>query len=193
MIFVPTALPDAWLIEPDRKADERGFFARIWCRKEFARHGIDADVVQASISYNRTAGTLRGMHFAWPPSWEGKLVRCARGAIHDVIIDLRPHSATFTQHLAVELSAENGRSLFIPPGFAHGFQTLVDDTEVLYMMTDFYRPELADGVRFDDPAFGISWPRPVSVIVERDRGYADFGRDEHIRRYRARSDGASNP
>lgn len=186
MIFAPTPLAGALIVEPERKADERGFFARIWCREEFARHGIEAHVMQASISYNRTAGTLRGMHFAWPPSREGKLVRCERGAVHDVIVDLRPDSPTFTKHIAVELTEDNRRALYIPPGFAHGFQTLTDETEVLYMMTDSYRAELADGVRFDDAAFGIRWPRPVTVIVERDRTYPDFDRQAFIRRHRAR-------
>ncbi len=191
MIFVPTPLAGALVVEPERKADERGFFARTWCRHEFARHGLDVEVVQASISHNRRAGTLRGMHFAWPPSREGKLVRCERGSVHDVIIDLRPDSATFTQHVAVELNEDNCRALYIPPGFAHGFQTLTDGTEVLYMMTDFYRAELADGMRFDDPAFGIRWPRPVTVIVERDRSYLDFDRDAHVRRCRTLTEAAS--
>lgn len=191
MIFVPTALAGALIVEPERMADERGFFARTWCREEFARQGIDVEIVQASVSHNRRAGTLRGMHFAWPPSREAKLVRCERGAIFDAIVDLRPDSPTFTRHVAVELDQDNRRALYIPPGLAHGFQTLVDDTEVLYMMTDFYRPELADGVRFDDPAFDIRWPRPVTVIVERDRTYPDFSRDAHERRYRERVDALS--
>jgi dTDP-4-dehydrorhamnose 3,5-epimerase len=184
LIFEPTPLAGAYVVELQRRTDERGFFARTWCRNEFAGQGIDAELVQSSISYSRRAGTLRGMHFAWPPSREGKLVRCERGAIHDVIIDLRPDSQTFLQHAGVELTEDSRRALYIPPGFAHGFQTLVDDTEVLYMMTDFYRAELADGVRFDDPAFGICWPRPVTVIVERDRSYPDFERDAHVRHYR---------
>jgi dTDP-4-dehydrorhamnose 3,5-epimerase len=181
--FVATPLAGAYVIELQRHADERGFFARTWCREEFARHGIAVDIVQASVSYNRRTGTLRGMHFAWPPAQEGKLVRCERGAIHDVIIDLRPDSPTFTQHFAVQLDAEQRRALYIPPGLAHGFQTLADDTEVLYMMTDFYRAELASGVRFDDPAFGIRWPRPVAVIAERDRTYPDFDRAAHAGRF----------
>jgi dTDP-4-dehydrorhamnose 3,5-epimerase len=185
VIFVPTPLAGAYVVEPERKSDERGFFARTWCRQEFARHGIDAEVVQSSISNNLRAGTVRGMHFAWPPSREAKLVRCERGAIHDAIIDLRPDSPTFTRHFAIELNQENRRALYIPPGFAHGFQTLADDTEVLYMMTDFYRAELADGVRYDDPAFGLRWPRPVSVIVERDRTYPDFDRNKHVQRWQA--------
>lgn len=186
MIFVPTALAGAFIVEPERMADERGFFARTWCREAFARQGIDVEIVQASVSHNRRAGTLRGMHFAWPPSREGKLVRCERGAVHDVIVDLRPDSPTFTKHVAVELNEDSRRALYIPPGFAHGFQTLADETEVLYMMTDSYRAELADGVRFDDVAFGIRWPRPVTVIVERDRTYPDFDRQAFVRRHRGR-------
>ncbi len=186
MIFVATPLAGAYIVEPERKSDERGFFARTWCKHEFGRRGIDAHIAQASISYNHRAGTLRGMHFSWPPAQEGKLVRCERGAIHDVIIDLRPDSQTFTQHFAVRLDADARRALYIPPGFAHGFQTLADGTEVLYMMTDFYRPELADGVRYDDPAFGILWPRPVTVVVERDRSYPDFDPTAFARAYNAR-------
>jgi dTDP-4-dehydrorhamnose 3,5-epimerase len=131
-------------------------------------------MVQASVSYNRTAGTLRGMHYSLPPSKEGKLVRCQRGAVHDVVIDLRPDSVTFKQHFALQLDAHSHLALYIPPGLAHGFQTLVDDTEVIYMMTDYYRPELAAGVHHADPAFGIRWPRPVACIAERDRTYAPF-------------------
>lgn len=187
MIFVATPLAGAYVVEPERNLDERGFFARTWCRREFAQRGIEIEILQASISHNRRAGTLRGMHFVWPPSREAKLVRCERGAIIDVIIDLRPDSKTFTKHFAAELTETNRSALYIPPGFAHGFQTLADDTEVLYMMTDFYRPELTDGVRFNDPAFCIHWPRPVSVIVERDRTYPDFDRDTYVHRYRKRN------
>lgn len=186
MNFVATPLAGAYVVEVQRHVDERGFFARTWCREEFARHGIPVEMVQASVSYNLRAGTLRGMHFAWPPAHEGKLVRCARGAIHDVIIDLRPDSPTFTQHFAIQLDAEQRRALYVPPGFAHGFQTLADNTEVLYMMTDFYRAELAAGVRYDDPAFGIRWPRPVAVIAERDCTYPDFDRAAHAGRFLGR-------
>jgi dTDP-4-dehydrorhamnose 3,5-epimerase len=188
LIFVATPLAGAYVVELERNLDERGFFARTWCRREFARHGLDVDIVQASISYNRRAGTLRGMHFAWPPSREGKLVRCERGAIFDAIIDLRPSSPTFARHFAQELNEDNRLALYIPPGFAHGFQTLADDTEVLYMMTDFYRPELAGGVRFDDPEFAIRWPRPVSVITERDRTYPAFDRHAHVCQYLERTE-----
>lgn len=174
MIFEATPIPGAFVVRPEPHADERGYFARLWCRDEFAAHGIDVQMVQSSVSYNRTAGTLRGMHYSLPPSKEGKLVRCQRGAVHDVVIDLRPDSITFKQHFALHLDAHSHFALYIPPGLAHGFQTLVDDTEVIYMMTDFYRPELAAGVHHADPAFGICWPRPVACIAERDRLYLPF-------------------
>lgn len=183
MIFQPTPISGAHTVELERLADDRGFFARTWCREEFARAGIAVDMVQASVSHNRLAGTLRGLHFAWPPSREAKLVRCERGQVLDVILDLRPASPSFLRHLAVPLDDGRRNALYIPPGVAHGFQTLVEDCTVLYMMSDFYRPELADGVRFDDPAFGITWPLPVSCIIERDRGYADFHSASHASRY----------
>ena len=184
MIFRSTPIPGAHAIELERMADDRGFFARSWCREEFARKGIAVDMVQASVSHNRLAGTLRGLHFAWPPSQEAKLVRCERGRVLDVILDLRPTSPAFLRHFAVNLDDEQRNALYIPPGVAHGFQTLVDESTVLYMMTDFYRPEFADGVRFDDAAFGIAWPLPVTSIVERDRCYADFDSASHVSRYR---------
>jgi dTDP-4-dehydrorhamnose 3,5-epimerase len=184
LIFQSTPIPGAHLVELERNTDDRGFFARTWCREEFKRQGIAVDMVQASLSHNRTAGTLRGLHFAWPLSQEAKLVRCERGRVLDVILDLRPTSPAFLCHFTVNLDDEQRNALYIPPGVAHGFQTLVDDCTVLYMMTDFYRPELADGVRFDDPAFGIVWPRPVTSILERDCCYADFDSASHVSRYR---------
>jgi len=183
LIFEPTPIPGAFAVLPERREDERGFFARAWCRDEFAARGIDVDMAQASVSYNRRAGTLRGMHFAWPPAREGKLVRCERGAVHDVIVDLRPDSTTYMHHYAVELDEARGAALYIPPGVAHGFLTLADDSQVLYMMTERYRPELGDGVRFDDPAFSIRWPREVVAIAQRDRDYPDFDRNGNARRY----------
>lgn len=173
-----SALPvvGAWLVQIDPHRDDRGFFARLWCRDEFAARGIDIDLPQASLSSNRVAGTLRGMHFARAPAREGKLVRCQRGSVHDVIVDLRHDSATYLCHAAVELSAARHESIWIPPGVAHGFLTLEDDTEAIYLMSESYRPGLADGVRFDDPTFGIRWPRPVAVISERDRTYPDYAR-----------------
>ena len=182
MNFVPTPLAGSFLIEIDRKEDARGFFARLWCREEFEAHGIAIDVVQASVSHNAVAGTLRGMHFQWPPSREAKLVRCERGRVYDVIIDLRPDSPTFTHHFTVTLDGERRNALYIPPGFAHGFQTLEADSDVIYMMSDFHRPDVADGVRFDDPAFGIDWPLPVTRIIERDRNYPNFHQAGYLRK-----------
>lgn len=184
MIFKETKLCGARIIDPERLEDERGFFARTWCRNEFAAHGIPVEIVQASISQNKQAGTLRGLHFAWPPSREAKLVRCGRGKIHDVILDLRPDSESFGAHFAITLDSKQGNALYIPPGIAHGFQTLEDDCEVVYMMTEFYRPDLAAGVRFDDPVFDIDWPLSVSCIIEHDRTCPSFDSVEHARRYR---------
>ena len=183
MNFTPTGLPGAYLIRIDPHEDARGFFARLWCRKEFQRQGIEMTVAQTSLSHNALAGTLRGLHFQWPPSREAKLVRCQRGAVYDVIVDLRPDSATFTRHAAFELESRLHDALYVPAGFAHGFQTLADDSDLVYMMSDYYRPELADGVRFDDPAFGIRWPLPVRCIDERDRDYPDFDRQAYSGRY----------
>jgi len=174
--FQPTALAGVLMVRPERREDERGFFARTWCREEFAAEGIAVDMVQASISHNRHAGTMRGMHFARAPAREGKLVRCERGRIFDVALDLRADSATYLDHFAVELGESEAAALYIPPGVAHGFQTLVDDSTILYMMTEGYRPELGDGVRFDDALFEIHWPLRVSVISERDRSFADYQR-----------------
>jgi dTDP-4-dehydrorhamnose 3,5-epimerase len=172
--FTATPIPGAWFVELDRKADERGYFARSWCRDEFAARGLPDVMVQASISHNTARGTLRGMHFQRAPSREAKLVRCQAGRVVDVIVDLRPESPAFCRHHAVELSAASGAALFIPPGVAHGFQTLEPDCDVYYMMSDVYQPELAGGVRHDDPAFGIRWPLPVAVIAPRDAAFPDF-------------------
>lgn len=174
VIFTEIELQGAFVIEPERREDARGFFARTWCEKECAAHGIDPRVVQCNISFNRRRGTLRGMHYQTPPFEEAKLVRCTMGAIHDVIIDLRPHSSTYKRHVAVVLSAENRRMLYIPGGFAHGFQTLADNTEVFYHMSQFYAPECTAGVRWNDPAFGIEWPDDHRIILPRDQNYADF-------------------
>jgi dTDP-4-dehydrorhamnose 3,5-epimerase len=172
MIFQETPLPGAFLIEPERFEDERGFFARTWCRREFAERGLAAELAQCNTSFNGKKGTLRGMHFQVAPHAEIKLVRCTRGAIYDVIIDLRPDSPGYRRWIGVELTAENLRQLYIPEGYAHGFQTLSDSSEVFYQMSEFYHPESARGVRWDDPVFGITWPLPVSVISPRDRAYA---------------------
>lgn len=174
MIFVETRLRGAWTIDPERLEDERGFFARTWCRREVASHGLTPTLAQCSISFNRRRGTLRGMHYQAGPYAEAKLVRCTRGAVYDVIVDLRPGSRTFRQWLAVELTADNRRMLYVPEGMAHGFQTLEDETEVFYQISEFYRPGYARGVRWDDPAFGIRWPEGDRIISPRDRQYPDF-------------------
>ena len=174
MIFTETKLRGAFLIELEKHADERGFFARTFCQEAFEAHGLNSRVVQCNVSFNRRKGTLRGMHFQIAPFAEAKLVRCTSGSIHDVIIDLRPASPTFKQHFAVELSAENRKMLFIPEEFAHGFQTLKDDTEVFYQMSQSYSAEHARGVRWNDSAFGIDWPTGVRTIIERDQNYPDF-------------------
>ena len=174
MIFEPTPIPGAFVVRPERREDERGSFARVWCRHEFAAHGIEVDMVQGSVSRNRRAGTLRGMHFSRPPSQEGKLVRCERGRVHDVLIDLRTGSKARLAHFAIELDDRAGAAIYVPPGVAHGFQTLVDDSDVLYLMSDFYQPDLGEGVRYDDPAFGIRWPLPVTMIAVRDSTYPDY-------------------
>jgi dTDP-4-dehydrorhamnose 3,5-epimerase len=179
----PTAVPGAFVVYPKRMEDDRGFFGRVWCKDEFAAHGIEIDMVQASVSYSRIAGTVRALHFAWPPAQEGKLVRCERGRLLDVCVDLRPSSPAFLRHVAVELDESSQVALYIPPGVAHGFQTLSDATTVLYMMSERYRADLAGGVRFDDPAFGIRWPLPVTCIAERDRSYPDFDRASHAARF----------
>jgi dTDP-4-dehydrorhamnose 3,5-epimerase len=175
MRFIPTGLAGAYIVEPDRIADERGFFARTWCRNEFSDMGLNPNLVQCNISYNKLRGTLRGMHYQKAPHAEAKLVRCTRGALHDVIIDLRPESDTYLRWVGVELTDENRKALYVPEGFAHGFVTLSDDTEVLYQMSEFFHGESASGVRWDDPAFAIHWPVAVSVISARDRNYPDFG------------------
>jgi dTDP-4-dehydrorhamnose 3,5-epimerase len=175
MRFRPTAIPGAFVIELETHGDERGFFARTWDHEAFERQGLPGRLVQASLSRNHRRGTVRGMHLQLPPSAEAKIVRCVRGAIYDVALDLRPDSSAYRQHVAVELTAEAGNALFIPPLVAHGFQTLADDTDVAYQMTDVHAPELGHGVRWDDPAFGIAWPiRDGVVIAARDRDYSDF-------------------
>jgi dTDP-4-dehydrorhamnose 3,5-epimerase len=174
VIFIPTALSGALVIEPEPASDSRGLFARTWCRRELAAQGLDTELAQCSTSFNKRKGTLRGMHYQAAPFAETKIVRCTRGAIHDVIIDLRPDSPTYTQHVAVVLTAEDRKALYVPKGFAHGFQTLEDDTEVFYQISEFYSPEHSRGVRWDDPAFAIVWPADEPTMSERDRRYPDF-------------------
>ncbi len=174
MIFTETRLKGSFLVELEKHEDERGFFARSWCRAEFEAHNLNPAIVQCNVSFNRLKGTLRGMHYQAAPFEEAKLVRCTAGALHDVIIDLRRDSATYKQHVGEVLSAANYRMLYVPEGFAHGFQTLEDNTEVFYQMSQFYSPEHARGVRYNDPAFGIEWMLGEPVIGERDRNYSDF-------------------
>jgi len=174
VIFRPTALEGAWIIEAERQADERGYFARTWCAREFAAHGIDTAFVQANISFNCRRGTLRGMHFEVPPFEEVKLVRCSRGALFDVAVDLRRESPTYRGHVAVTLTPGAANMLYVPAGCAHGFLTLEDDTEVSYLMAPFHVPRATRGVRWNDPAFGIKWPIPVEVISHRDSSYPDL-------------------
>lgn len=174
MKFEPLHLQGAFVLDIEPREDERGIFARTYCEEEFDAHGLPTRFVQCNTSFNRRRGTLRGLHFQADPRPEAKLVRCTRGAIWDVIIDLRPDSSTFCQWAGFELGADNRRALFVPAGFAHGFQTLVDDSEVFYQMSEFYVPELARGARWNDPTFGIAWPIEMPIIAPRDEGFADF-------------------
>jgi dTDP-4-dehydrorhamnose 3,5-epimerase len=171
VIFTELGLKGAFLIDVEPITDERGFFARSFCGREFKSRGLKTEVAQCNISFNANKGTLRGMHFQTAPKAEAKLVRCTRGAIYDVIIDLRADSPTYCKWEAVELTAENRRSLYIPEGFAHGFQTMEDGSEVFYQMFEFYSPEYSSGVRWDDPAFGIKWPLDNPTISEKDLLY----------------------
>ncbi len=174
MQFEATPLDGVVKITSDVIGDDRGSFYRSFCREEFAANSLPGDFVQCNISRNRMRGTVRGMHFQAPPHEEGKLVRCIRGAVYDVVVDLRAFSPTFRKSFGAELTEVNAVALYIPPGFAHGFQTLQDDSDLLYQMTTFYHPGLARGVRWDDPSLGISWPLPITVISDRDTQFADF-------------------
>lgn len=174
MIFTKTALPGAYVIELDKRQDQRGFFARAWCQKEFAAHGLNPGIVQANLAFSPRRGTLRGLHYQLAPHAEAKLVRCTRGAIYDVIVDLRPDSPTHRRWIGVELTADNRRMLYVPEGFAHGYLTLVDESEVFYQTSQFYAPAFARGVRYDDPAFGIAWPIGIAVISDADRNWPAY-------------------
>lgn len=174
MLFNETELKGAFIVDLEQRADNRGFFARTWCQHEFEQQGMVARIVQANMSYNIHKGTLRGMHFQNAPYMETKLVRAVRGAIYDVIIDLRADSPTYKRWIGVELTADNRRALFVPEGFGHGFQTLTDDADVMYQVSEFYTPGAEGGLRYNDPAFDIQWPLPVSVISDKDASWADF-------------------
>lgn len=176
MLLTETRFAGLFVVEIEALSDDRGFFARTWCHDTFAVHGLDADLNQCSVSFNRRRGTLRGMHYQAEPHAESKLVRVTRGAIFDVVVDLRPASPTFGDWFGTELTADNHQALFVPKGFAHGFETLVDDSEVFYQISTTYRPEAARGIRFDDPSVGIVWPIPASVIAERDRNLPGLDR-----------------
>lgn len=175
MILTQTKLPGAYIIELEKQEDERGFFARVWCKKEFSEHSLASPMVQANMSANKKRGTLRGLHYQLAPHQEAKLVRCTKGAIFDVIIDLRPELGTYKQWLGVELTAENHKMLYVPEGFAHGYQTLSDDTEVFYQVSEFYSPESERGVRWNDPAFSIQWPITDSILISpKDQRWRDY-------------------
>jgi dTDP-4-dehydrorhamnose 3,5-epimerase len=171
MVFTETAIRGIFIIDLERMEDERGFFARSFCREEFRARGLKTDIAQSNVSFNRRQGTLRGMHLQVAPRAEAKLVSCARGEVHDVVVDLRPDAPTYCKWIAVRMTEDDRRALYIPEGIAHGFQTLKDDTELFYQMFISYAPECQRGVRWDDPAFGIEWPIPDPIVSERDRSY----------------------
>ncbi len=175
MQFTETGLKDAYVIELEKRCDERGFFARAWCRREFEEHGLIADLAQSNLSFSRRAGTLRGMHYQVYPHQETKLVRCTKGALYDVIIDIRPESPTYMKWFGAELTEDNHRMLYVPRGFAHGFQSLVDNVEVFYHVTQFFTPGAERGIRWDDPAFHIAWPEiEARTISEKDRNWPAY-------------------
>jgi dTDP-4-dehydrorhamnose 3,5-epimerase len=174
VIFREAPIAGVFIIEPQRQVDDRGSFARAWCAREFEEHGIDSRFVQSSISMNTLKGTLRGLHYSVAPHAEAKLVRCVRGAIHDVVVDVRPASSTYLRFFGERLTADNGLALFVPEGIAHGFQTLENQSDVLYQMSELFDPACARGARWDDPCFGIEWPEGPRIISARDCAYADF-------------------
>jgi dTDP-4-dehydrorhamnose 3,5-epimerase len=170
--FTETRLAGAFVIDLERREDPRGYFARTFCRHEFAEHGLKTSIAQANVAFNREKGTLRGMHLQFPPKAETKLVRATRGAVVDIIVDLRPESPTFLEHVSVELSEDNARALYVPERFAHGYQTLVENTETSYLVGEFYAPATEGGLLHDDPRLGLSWPLPVTRMAEKDRKWA---------------------
>lgn len=169
MIFTETKLKGAFILDVERREDSRGFFGRAFCQNEFKAHGLKPVIAQGNIAYNRKKGTIRGMHFQFPPAAESKLVRCTRGAIVDIIVDLRPESPTYLQHVAVELNEDNFRALYVPERFAHGYQALEDNTDTSYQVGEFYTPGTEGGLLFNDPRLGLEWPLPVSIISDKDR------------------------
>jgi dTDP-4-dehydrorhamnose 3,5-epimerase len=170
--FTETRLAGAFILDLERREDSRGYFARTFCQHEFAEHGLKTTIAQANVAFNRDRGTLRGMHFQFPPKAETKLVRATRGAVVDIIVDLRPESPTYLEHVGVELTEDNGRALYVPERFGHGYQTLVDDTETSYQISEFYAPETASGLLYDDPRLGLSWPLPVTTMSVKDQKWA---------------------
>lgn len=175
MIFKEARLKGAFIIEPERIEDHRGFFARAWCQKEFEAHGLNPRLVQINLSFNKKRGTLRGMHYQITPNQEAKLFRCTRGAMYDVMIDLRPESPTYLEWLGVELRADNSRMLYVPEGFANGYQALTDNTEVFYQVSQFYSPDSERAIRWDDPIFGIKWPETDNLVIsEKDKNWPDY-------------------
>jgi dTDP-4-dehydrorhamnose 3,5-epimerase len=175
MIFTETKLKGAYIIEPERLEDNRGFFARAWCKNEFDDHGLNPHFVQINLSFNKSRGTIRGLHYQTRPNEEAKLIRCIRGAIYDVIIDLRPNSPTYLEWIGEELTADNRKMLYVPENFAHGYQSLKDNTEVFYPVSQFYSPESVKGLRWNDPTFGIKWPEADNLIIsEQDKKWPDY-------------------
>jgi dTDP-4-dehydrorhamnose 3,5-epimerase len=178
VIFAETSLPGAYVIELERREDDRGFFARTFCQHEFEEHGLEPVIAQANVAFNRRRGTVRGMHFQYPPAAETKLVRCTRGAILDIIVDLRPESPTYLEHVSVELTADNYRAFYVPRRFAHGYQVLEDGTETSYQVGEFYTPSAEGGLRYDDPELGLEWPLEVTEVSDKDRGWAPLAEVE---------------
>jgi dTDP-4-dehydrorhamnose 3,5-epimerase len=174
MKFTPTDIQDVFIVELEKREDDRGFFARGFCQREFEEHGMIPQVVQANISYNKYKGTLRGMHYQVSPCEETKFLRCTKGSVYDVIIDMRPESKTYKKWIGVELTDQNYKMLYVPRNFAHGFQTLEDETEVMYLVSEFYAPQTERGVRYNDPSFNIQWPLAVAQISDKDAGWPDF-------------------
>jgi dTDP-4-dehydrorhamnose 3,5-epimerase len=188
MIFTETTLKGAFVIDIERREDSRGFFARGFCQHEFQAHGLKPTIAQGNIAFNHKKGTLRGMHFQFPPAAETKLVRCTRGAILDIIVDLRPESPTYLQHIAVELNEDNGRALYIPERFAHGYQVLRDKTETSYQVGEFYTPGCEGGLLHNDPRLGLRWPLPVEEISDKDRCWKTLDQQEEEVRQRMRAE-----